>query len=47
VWIANPKGGDESGAPREAFLPLEMEFPITALWIVERPGPWLELRALD
>jgi hypothetical protein len=45
VWIVSPSAGAE--APREAFLPLEMEFPLTALWIVERPGPWLELRALD
>lgn len=45
LWIVSPSG--DTAAPREAFLPLEMEFPLTALWIVERPGPWLELRALD
>ncbi|MBL8858252.1 MAG: glycosyltransferase family 39 protein [Planctomycetes bacterium] len=45
AWVINP--GGEGAVPREAFLPLEMEFPLTALWIVERPGPWLELRALD
>jgi hypothetical protein len=45
VWVVSPN--EKSEAPREAFLPLEMEFPLTALWIVDRPGPWLELRALD
>lgn len=45
AWIVSPSR--DSATPREAFLPLEMEFPLTALWIVERPGPWLELRALD
>ncbi len=34
-------GGQSS--PREAFLPLEMDFPLTALWSVERPGPILDL----
>jgi dolichyl-phosphate-mannose-protein mannosyltransferase len=28
---------------REAFLPTEMDFPLTALWEVARPGPWLGL----
>jgi hypothetical protein len=32
--------------PREAFLPTEMDFPLTALWQVSRPGPWLGLYAL-
>ena len=36
-------GGD---AP-EAFLPTEMDFPLTSLWQVERPGPRIELYALD
>jgi hypothetical protein len=32
--------------PCEAFLPTEMDFPLTALWQVSRPGPWLGLYAL-
>lgn len=30
----------------EAFLPTEMDFPLRALWEVDRPGPRLELYAL-
>lgn len=30
-------------APREMRLPTEMEFPLVALWQVERPGPLLRL----
>jgi len=30
----------------EAFLPTEMDFPLTALWQVERPGPRLEIYRL-
>ena len=37
----NPAPGSEP--PREAFLPTEMDFPLTALWEVERPGPWMRL----
>jgi len=44
AWIVSPSSS--ATPPREAFLPLEMEFPLTALWIVDRPGPWLELRLL-
>ncbi|MFT4541533.1 MAG: hypothetical protein ACI841_003882 [Planctomycetota bacterium] len=40
VWSLDP-GGDEP-AP-EAFLPLEMDFPLTAVWSVHRPGPRLRL----
>jgi hypothetical protein len=25
----------------EAFLPTEMDFPLVALWTVNRPGPWM------
>jgi hypothetical protein len=32
--------------PEEATLPTEMEFPLTQLWQVERPGPALRLYAL-
>jgi hypothetical protein len=31
---------------REALLPTEMDFPLTALWTVERPGPFLVLYSL-
>jgi hypothetical protein len=34
-----------AGCP-EAFLPTEMDFPLTALWQVERPGPRLEIHRL-
>lgn len=29
--------------PSEAFLPTEMDFPLTGLWQVRRPGPWMRL----
>jgi hypothetical protein len=36
-----------AGAPNgEAFLPTEMDFPLTALWRVERTGPRMRLFAL-
>ena len=36
--------GDQGPAPaREAFLPTEMDFPLTGLWQVSRPGPWMRL----
>jgi hypothetical protein len=44
VWVIDPARG--FGPPKEAFLPTEMDFPATALWAVERPGPLLELRDL-
>ena len=44
VWVIDPSRG--FGPPDEAFLPTEMEFPLTALWRVDRPGPYLELRDL-
>ncbi len=44
VWVIDPAG--EHGPPREAFLPTEMDFPLTGLWSVERPGPWLQLTRL-
>lgn len=31
------------GPPAEAFLPTEMDFPLTGLWQVTRPGPWMQL----
>lgn len=37
----------EKGDPcREALLPTEMDFPLSALWQVSRPGPRIELFAL-
>ena len=33
----------DAAPPREAFLPTEMDFPLTALWQVSRPGPWMQL----
>ena len=44
VWVIDPARG--FGPPEEAYLPTEMEFPLTALWRVDRPGPYLELRDL-
>lgn len=37
---------DEGDRCDEAFLPTEMDFPLTGLWQVDRPGPRLELYAL-
>jgi hypothetical protein len=41
LWTLSPAPG--GGAPAEAFLPTEMDFPLTGLWTVERPGPWMQL----
>jgi len=38
---------DASHLCGEAFLPTEMDFPLTALWQVSRPGPRLALYALE
>ncbi len=45
VWSLGPTPVDRPPAT-EAFLPTEMDFPLTALWSVERPGPALKLVAL-
>jgi len=45
VWVIDPASGP--AGTREAFLPTEMDFPLHALWSVNRPGPILELYALD
>jgi hypothetical protein len=34
-------------ARAECVLPTEMDFPLVALWRIERPGPRLALYALD
>jgi hypothetical protein len=44
VRTISPTGGEER--PAEAWLPTEMDFPLTGLWAVERPGPWMQLVAL-
>jgi len=38
--------GPASGAEVEARLPMELEFPLTSLWRLERPGPWMGLYEL-
>jgi hypothetical protein len=45
VWIVDPSSAGRGLAP-EAFLPTEMEFPLTGLWRVDRPGPEVTLYAL-
>jgi Dolichyl-phosphate-mannose-protein mannosyltransferase len=45
LWVIDPSSGPAGTA--EAFLPTEMEFPLVALWSVKRPGPRLELYALE
>lgn len=45
-WPAINPTGDSSFAA-ETLLPTDMDFPLTAIWQVERPGPYMELRALD
>ena len=42
VWTVDPRSVRDRPAS-EAFLPTEMDFPLTGLWSVERPGPLLEL----
>jgi hypothetical protein len=45
LWVIDPASGP--AGTREAFLPTEMDFPLSALWSVKRPGPILEFYALD
>jgi hypothetical protein len=45
LWVIDPASGP--AGTREAFLPTEMDFPLSALWSVTRPGPILELYALE
>lgn len=44
LWVIDPSSGSTPAA--EARLPLEMSFPLTGLWSVERPGPKLSLYKL-
>jgi len=41
VAVIDPGPGPQP--PREAFLPTEMDFPLSGLWAVDRPGPWMRL----
>jgi len=45
LWVIDPSSGPAGTA--EAFLPTEMDNPLSALWSVWRPGPRLELYALE
>jgi len=46
TWTVDPSSS--AGQPAsEAFLPTEMDFPLTGLWSVHRPGPLLEFVALS
>ncbi len=42
VWSVDPSASPGRAAS-EAFLPTEMDFPLTGLWTVIRPGPLLRL----
>ena len=44
VFVVDPASG--RGPPPEAFLPTEMDFPLTGLWQVAQPGPWMALYEL-
>ncbi len=45
AWKVDPSSSATRPAS-EVFLPTEMDFPLTGLWSVNRPGPLLELVAL-
>jgi len=45
MWVLDPSRRGAGQSP-EAFLPTEMDFPLTALWRVERPGPLITLYLL-
>ena len=45
VWTIDPSRSSNGESP-EAFLPTEMDFPLSALWRVDRPGPWISLYQL-
>lgn len=45
LWILDPSV--DPGEPSdEALLPTDMDFPLTGLWDVRRPGPWMALYPL-
>lgn len=41
LFVVNPCG--PNATVNEARLPMEMEFAFTAIWQMERPGPWIAL----
>ncbi|MCA8981449.1 MAG: glycosyltransferase family 39 protein [Planctomycetes bacterium] len=41
LFVVNPCG--EGATVDEARLPMEMEFAFTAIWRMQRPGPWIAL----
>lgn len=43
IGVFDPAAGR---AAREHFLPTEMDFPLSAIWLVDRPGPYMELHVL-
>ncbi len=45
VWTIDPSRSGRGETP-EAFLPTEMDFPLSGLWRVDRPGPWIALYQL-
>ncbi len=45
MWIIDPSRAGAGESP-EAFLPTEMDFPLSGLWRVERPGPLITLYVL-
>ena len=45
-WVLDPTAEPEDGLAREALLPTDMDFPLTGLWQVTRPGPWMGLYEL-
>lgn len=44
AFVIDPSCGSQRTS--EAFLPTEMDFPLTALWSVSRPGPWMAVYPL-
>ncbi len=47
LWTIDPTAEPSDGPAPEALLPTDMDFPLTGLWQVERPGPWMGLYALQ
>jgi hypothetical protein len=44
AYVIDPSSGAQRTS--EAFLPTEMDFPLTGLWSVDRPGPWIAVYPL-
>jgi hypothetical protein len=45
TYMIQPGAGETQ--TREALLPTEMDFALTAIWLIDRPGPWLCLYDLE